>query len=1083
MTKKIKYYLNQENEFVIENYNLASPFSNFLPGIAGLFGIPMWVFYTNRGQGICSFGVRSKDNPIMEFLPANRAYQLASSQGFRTFIKIKSRDKSMLYEPFRPHPDNGHITCDQEMRITPHELRMSERAPKPGIEVEVRYFTVPNEPYAALARELIIKNVSRKTVKMEVLDGNPIMVPYGVNNFFMQKMRRTIEAWMIVENTRKDAPFFRLKVDPRDVSEVVFIKEGNFYTASMSKGKKHLGRLRVIVDPSVVFGQSNDFIYPVKFMEEKKFKIPSRQTEANKLPCAFSYCDTSVKPGESLTVHSILGHMSSKEKLNSHLAKIGEKKFFGQKREDNRSIINELTDNAFTSSGSKKYDLYCRQTFLDNVMRGGYPLHCNADSHNFYIYSRKHGDPERDYNYFYIDPTYFSQGNGNFRDMNQNRRNDVFFKPEIDDSNIFNFYNLVQLDGYNPLVIMGAKFRLKKGINRDDKVFLKLKEMLSEGFTPGHLFMSMEEMGIKIKKPWHKFLSDILKDCETVFRADHEEGYWIDHWTYNLDLVESYLSVYPERLKTVLLEKKEFTFYDNSHRVKPRSERYILKKDGTVRQYHSLTRDSKKDHIIKQRSVDRHIMRSRKGEGPVYKTSLLVKLLCLTANKIATLDPSGIGIEMEADKPGWCDSMNGLPGLIGSSTPEVFELKRQMVFMKNSLELLYGRGTDFKINLPVELYEFLKAVESVIKKEKKISAKKRDYYYWDKTNTAKEKYREITRLGVNGSEKHLSLKDTINLLKLYIRKIDGAIKKAYIPSRKIYATYFINKVTKFRKTDKKDRRKDLPLIWPLAFKSHRMPLFLEGVVRSFKVEKDIKKKKSLYKALRKTDIYDKKLRMYKINESLKNESREVGRSSVFTPGWLENESVWLHMEYKYLLEILKAGMYKEFFDEFKTVLVAFQDPEVYGRSILENSSFIVSSEFPDPEMHGKGFVARLSGSTAEMMNIWITMNVGYKPFYIDQEANLALRFDPILPSFLFSRQARNGFPKNSYAFRFLGYTTVVYHNPRLKNTAGSDSVNPRFMTLRYKDGQKAELKRNTIPHPYSRDIREGKVDRIDIYLG
>lgn len=33
-----KYYLNNSNEFVIENYNKVAPFSSFLPAISGLFG-------------------------------------------------------------------------------------------------------------------------------------------------------------------------------------------------------------------------------------------------------------------------------------------------------------------------------------------------------------------------------------------------------------------------------------------------------------------------------------------------------------------------------------------------------------------------------------------------------------------------------------------------------------------------------------------------------------------------------------------------------------------------------------------------------------------------------------------------------------------------------------------------------------------------------------------------------------------------------------------------------------------------------------------------------------------------------------
>ena len=80
------------------------------------------------------------------------------------------------------------------------------------------------------------------------------------------------------------------------------------------------------------------------------------------------------------------------------------------------------------------------------------------------------------------------------------------------------------------------------------------------------------------------------------------------------------------------------------------------------------------------------------------------------------------------------------------------------------------------------------------------------------------------------------------------------------------------------------------------------------------------------------------------------------------------------MEYKYLLEILKAGLYAEFFEDFKQILIPFQDSQVYRRSPLENSSFLVSSAHPDEKLHGAGFVARLSGSTAEFLEIWLRNN-------------------------------------------------------------------------------------------------------------
>ena len=1090
MDKKVRYYIEPSGEFVVENYNHATPFSNFLPGIAGLFGIPMWVFYVNRGQCICSFGVKSKDSPIMEFLPANRAYQLTSSQGFRTFIKIKDKKRAIFYEPFRPHFEDSAAFIDQKMFITSEGLRLIDKNRSLGIEISVDYFTIPNEPFSALARVVTLRNISRKDIFMDLLDGTPLIIPYGVSNFFLQKMRRTVEAWMTVENMENGAPFYKLKVDPRDVSEVEFINEGNFYLSTLARNGKTNGALPVFVDPELIFGQVNDFSCPVNFINDKRFHAPAKQIGQNKLPCAMSLASLKLKKGSAATIYSLMGHMSSKEKLNSMAQRLTRPQFFRDKREENEKIIKELQGPVFTVSGDKSYDLYCLQTFLDNILRGGYPVSCGNNSHIFYVYSRKHGDLERDYNRFYIDPTYFSQGNGNFRDMNQNRRNDIFFNPDIKDSNILHFYNLIQPDGYNPLVLCGVRFRLRAGVDLTDslrgkienKDIEKLKDVLTAAFTPGRLFMEMESLGIKMKTSWQELLEAVLKNCETIYDAEHAEGFWIDHWTYNLDLVESYLSVYPEKLKDILLDKKEFTFYDNVFSVKPRVEKSLLNDDNKVRQYHALIRDSKKDHMIRKRRHEAHVVRTRKGEGDIYKTTLLVKLLCLTANKLSSLDPFGTGIEMESDKPGWCDSMNGLPGLFGSSTPEVFELQRQIEFMLDALKDL-GLEDGCRIKVPEEMHDFLKAIQSIIKKEARLTAKKKDLYYWNNANSSKERYRERVRLGFTGNEKSMAVSELTEMLKLFLSKVKKSAGKAYIASKKIYATYFINEVTDFDRTGEMDPITDLPLVKPKKFRSVRVPLFLEGVVRAMRTERDPKKAKALYRALKKTGLYDKKIRMYKINESMDKVSKEVGRCSIFTPGWLENESIWLHMEYKYLLEILRSGLYKEFFHEFRNCLVPFMKPEVYGRSIFENSSFIVSSAFPDERLHGKGFVARLSGSTAELLSMWILMNVGERPFFLNEKGELNLRLKPALPSWLFTKKSQNGFPKNSYAFRFLNKTTIVYHNPRMKNTAGRNSVKIRFLILRYDNGKKLEVKKDTIEWPYAQDVRDRKVKRIDVYLG
>ncbi|MBP5152176.1 MAG: hypothetical protein ILP13_04610 [Lachnospiraceae bacterium] len=80
----------------MKNFGTRSTFAGFLPGIAGIRGIPVWCYYVNRGQGVCSFGTANKDGSIMEFSPAHVAYQTVKRTGFRTFI----RKDGKVYEAF-----------------------------------------------------------------------------------------------------------------------------------------------------------------------------------------------------------------------------------------------------------------------------------------------------------------------------------------------------------------------------------------------------------------------------------------------------------------------------------------------------------------------------------------------------------------------------------------------------------------------------------------------------------------------------------------------------------------------------------------------------------------------------------------------------------------------------------------------------------------------------------------------------------------------------------------------------------------------------------------------------------------------
>ena len=176
---------------------------------------------------------------------------------------------------------------------------------------------------------------------------------------------------------------------------------------------------------------------------------------------------------------------------------------------------------------------------------------------------------------------------------------------------------------------------------------------------------------------------------------------------------------------------------------------------------------------------------------------------------------------------------------------------------------------------------------------------------------------------------------------------------------------------------------------------------------------------------------------------------------------------------QYLLEILRSGLYDEFFEEIRTGLIPFLDPKVYGRSTLENCSFIASSVNPDKNVWGQGFVARMSGSNAEFISMWQYMMMGDKPFRME-DGKLCLILSPILPGWLFDEEGK-------ITFKFLK-SVVTYYNPSRKNTYGVDRAVITKIKITDEDGEIIELEGDIIACPYAEQIREGRMRYIDVYM-
>ncbi len=1032
----VKYHISKSGEFVIENYNLAPTFSSFFPGIAGPLGIPMWVFYCNRGQCITSFGIHDKDGSIMEFHPANKAYKNVSLNGFRTFIKVNGKP----YEPFRESSGQPN-----RMRINPHDLTIEEVNSDLKLKVSVNYFTMPNENFPALVRTLTVKNTSKKKAAIELIDGMPSIVPNGFAHMLLKNMSQTIEAWCMVENLERNAPFFRLKVVPSDAPETKLNQRGNFYLSFASKSSSKLP-VKVMVNPKSVFGHMSSLESPDAFNCAERFSPPKNEVTDGFIPAAFSHLSVQLGKEEEIELISVIGNIESVDALNVLRNRVLDNGIIAEKRAENEQLIKDMTSAMHTASSSNSFDLYSRQSYLDNVMRGG--LAIDIGGRPFYVYYRKHGDMERDYNDFKVMPSYFSQGSGNYRDMDQNRRNDVFFDPTVAASNIMTFFNLIQLDGFNPLVVLGSRYCVDNKAKADDIIKKHLRnapkraaESLQKPFILGSLIKDLEESGARFTGPREAFAADLILSSARLDDAAHGDGFWTDHFFYNIDLLESFECVFPERMKDLLLNERSFTFYDNENVVVERTCRHV-KKDASVRQLRSVKADPEKRSLIAGRAANRNIVRTDSGKGDIYYTTLITKMLCIAANKAASFDAEGIGIEMEADKPDWYDALNGLPALFGSSLSETLELKRFCEFV------LARTDASSKASIPVELKEFIDGLGQIPGE---------GFEYWDASNTLKESFRAKTRLGIGGEEAEVDHPYISTFLLNVIKKCDRAVKKVQEKYGNYY-TYFINEAVEYETLS--------PSVKVKKFEQKPLPFFLEGFVHALKVEKD----KNIYSLVKNSKLYDSKLKMYKVNAPLDDATIEIGRAKVFLPGWLENESVWLHMEYKYMLELLKAGLYDEFFSDLKDVLVPFMDPKVYKRSILENSSFISSSAYPDREFHGRGFVARLSGATAEFIDMWLIMMTGKRIFTLDKNGKLIFKLSPILPKWLFQG--------GKLRFRLFSEIDVEY----IKKGKG-DAFNAKAESYCFEvDGKPVEVKGPSVSEPYSKLIRERKVKKISVNL-
>ena len=1035
----VKHSFNKDT-FVIEDYQHAKRFCSFLPAIAGVDGKPLWAFYANVGQCMGGFGINNKDTPITPFDSATLAYQNIPTKSFRTFLKIDGVNHALFEEKSE---------AKRTLKIKRASFSISEETDE--YLVEINYSTVSHRYYAGLIRNVLIHNKDNKAHNYELCDGLAVFFPLGLSNLCYKELVSLMGAYCQID-LNNNAPFVKFKTSTGDNSIVELAHNGNGFVSIDNKGN----RLKNIVELYQIFENDPALLTPINWLDKGIDVLKEEQQLENQLPCAFSLSKFSLKPEENYEYSSLYGSFNNIEELNRAISEFNVSNSKKMIKETEDLVESYLPHDVHTSN--PLFDEYIRQSVLDNNLRGGFPIILDNGNGGepYYVFSRKHGDMERDYNAFNIPSTYYSSGPGNFRDVNQNRRSDLYFVNKVKDYNIKTFFSLIQMDGQNPLTVKPLLF--KKNKDFDENIFNEvptsiknqLDDMLTEGSQPGDIYTLLKDHS---KNDVSSLFSRILGCCHQEISASFSEGYWVDHWTYNVDLLENYLSVYPDKMEELLFAKEDYRYFHSLIYVNPRDEKYCLVGDK-IRQYGAIDLSAFKNENEKAGLKGTETLWKVNQNDEIISVNLASKIFNLILVKFSTLDAHQMGIEMECEKPGWNDAMNGLPGLFASAMSESTELLRLVNFAIDNFKNYPDK--QFRLTKDqLHLYEEIKAGLS-----KLLNNKMSSFEYWDKITTARELLRKNTHLFAldNGDEIN------VNEALIILNEMKTILSKGIIEAKKlgggILPSYIINDVSKYELTDKINHL-GYQIVKPLEFKQRLIPHFLEASARMAKLGHDFFDQKD-YQRIYQSGLRDPKLGFYKTCDELEDAPFEIGRVHAFTKGWLERECNFLHMSYKYLLGLLKAGLYEEFYREMKVNFVYNMDPFVYGRSPIENSSFIVPTCNPNKRMHGQGQFARLTGANAEILDMFYLMFLGEHAFIYE---NNELIFSPS------PKLDKNFFDENDeVSFPLFGEVIITYHNPKHLNLY--EECHLSYLV----NGKHYDVLKGTI----AQDIREGNIHQIYI---
>lgn len=335
-------------------------------------------------------------------------------------------------------------------------------------------------------------------------------------------------------------------------------------------------------------------------------------------------------------------------------------------------------------------------------------------------FSRRHGDPSRPWNKFFINTRDDITGEkvldyqGNWRDIFQNWEALAYSYPQFIDGMIYRFLNASTFDGYNP-------YRLTK-----------------DGF---------DWETIEPDNPWSYI------------------GYWGDHQIiYLLKFLEFTEKYFPQRLNS-FLTKNNFVYANVPYEIKDYKSIYKDPKN-TIDFNFELAEKIEKDRL--KEGADGAILKNY--QGSIHEVNFFEKILTTILAKLSNFIP-GAGIWMNTQRPEWNDANNALVGS-GVSMVTLYYLRRFLNFFIKILK--NDKSSSFEIS--TELYHFFEKLNlSFSKIDLNLSNRDRKKFVDDIGEVAAEYRDRIYTSYFSGTKELVDRDKVINFLETAQKAIEQTI--------------------------------------------------------------------------------------------------------------------------------------------------------------------------------------------------------------------------------------------------------------------------------------------------------------------